>query len=140
MRIRNSRIVALGLALAMSIALWAQNSLTGKWSTAVQVNGQSITIESVYSPQGSYSEVTRAGTLATSQSGTFVFKDGTLTRTVKDWEPKRQWIVDATPGTGHYENTAQPPGGVYRVTFTNPDTAVFTDVNFHGTATFHRAK
>ncbi len=139
--VRSLKVVALWFALATSIALFAQqNSLQGKWTTTIQVNGQRVAIEAVYGPEDRYSEMVRSGSLMTSQSGTFLFRDGTVYRTVKDWEPKRQWITGAAPGTGHWQNTKQPPGGVFRVTFTNADTTVWNDVNTRGSTVFRRVK
>jgi len=139
--VKSLKGVALWFALATSIAVFAlQNSLQGKWTTTIQVNGQHVAIEGVYGPEGHYSEIVRSGSLMTSQSGTFLFRDGTVYRTVKNWEPKRQWIAGAAPGTGHWEDTKQPPGGVFRVTFTNADTTVWDDVNTRGSTTFHRVR
>jgi len=126
------------LALASSTGMLAQqNSMPGTWTATVTLNNQPVSINVVLGPKSSYSQVLRAGQLQTTQTGSWTFENGALTLTVQDWEPKRQWIVDANGG-GHWEATAKPPTSVFRVTFTNANTSVWNDVNTHATVTFHR--
>jgi hypothetical protein len=133
----SAAIVVVSLAFAQSAD--AATSLVGTWQTNFSVNGVSCTMQSIYGSDHTYSEELRCGTLMTHQSGTYVFKGGLLVRTVQDWDPKQQWVVDACVGCGHWQTVAKPPGGSYKVTFVSANTATLHDINMGGSLTMHRA-
>jgi len=124
-------------ALAAPV-LAAQSTFDGTWYSALVVNGQRCTIKLIMSPGRRYNEAIRCGGYMTWQSGNYVFANGTLVRSVVDWEPKQRYVLD-TGYSGHYEANAKPPGGSFRVAFTSPDTMVWRDVQFGGSLTYQRA-
>jgi hypothetical protein len=135
-------IVAASLSLCMTpLPGAAQETLAGSWHGSVTVNGMACTFDRVMTPTGTYSEIERCGSLVTGQRGTYkVFPNHVIGFSVSDWMPKQRYVVDAVPGSGHYEPNAQPPGGTFRYTFTSPDTMVWRDVNFGGTIVYHRVR
>ena len=130
-------MVGLALLLVTQFAS-AQNNFNGSWKSNVVVNGQGCTFNLVMSAGQHYTEMLQCGTLATSQSGTYVFANGTLVRKVTNWAPKQQYVKTATGG--YNQPTAKPSGGSFRVSFTNADTMVWVDVNFGGSLTYLRVK
>ena len=174
MRNMNFRVLAAGGALvAMLVGGKAEaQSFDGQWTASIQVNGVACTF-SLVMDSGRYSEQLRCGPYMTLQSGTYVFQNGVLARTVYDWEPKQHMVVEGRPlgydytcpagaprtadghcprwyggpggnyalGPGqHYEPSAKPPGGTWRVTFLSPDAMNWYDMNFHGNLTYYRAR
>jgi hypothetical protein len=140
-----SRAVALGFALltlaVVPLAAAGQDSFAGVWRGSVTMNGMACTFDRVMTSSGTYSEIERCGSMVTGQRGTYkVFPNHIIGFTVIDWTPKQRYVVDAAPGTGHYEPNAQPPGGMFHYTFTSPNTMVWRDVNFGGTVVFHRVR
>jgi hypothetical protein len=129
------------LILGAPVAGGAQNSFAGTWRGFVTVNGMQCTFDLVMMVNGTYNEMGRCGTLATGQSGTYrAFSNGTLSRTVTNWTPRQRYIVGAQVGTGHWEDNARPPGGTFQVTFSNPNTMIWRDVNFGGSITYRRVR
>ncbi|HXW52322.1 MAG TPA: hypothetical protein VEJ41_10055 [Candidatus Acidoferrales bacterium] len=117
----------------------AGSSLVGTWQTVLSVDGTRCSMQSIYERDGSYSELLRCGSLMTHQAGTYVLRGDLLVRNVEDWAPKQQWVVGACVGCGHWQTTAKPPGGSYRVDFLDANTATLHDLNLGGTVTMHRA-
>ncbi len=117
--------------------LAAQPAFDGTWNSALVVNGQPCAIKLIMSTGQRYSEAVKCGSIMVWQSGTYVFANGTLVRSVVDWQPKQRYVLDSGY-SGHYEANAKPPGGSFRVTFTSPNTMVWRDVQFGGTATYQR--
>jgi len=130
-------LAALIAVLSFAQAASAANSLVGTWQSSFSVNGTGCSMQSVYQSDHSYSELLHCGSLMTHQSGTYVLKNGLLVRSVTDWDPKQQWVVDAYGG-GHYETMAEPPGGSYQVKFVDANTITLHDVNMGGSITMHR--
>jgi len=117
----------------------ADDPFAGTWRGFAATNGMQCQFDLVMTAAGRYFETARCGPYATSQSGRYrVFSNGTLSRVVTTWSPTQHLVVDATPGSSHYEPTSRPPGGTYQYRFTTPDTMVWRDVNFGGTLTFRR--
>ena len=87
-------------------------------------------------PGNRYIENLRCPAGMTSQSGTWVFNQGVLYRTVLDFEPKSRYVLDSGY-SGHYERNAPPPGGAFRITFTSPNSMVWQDLN-GGSVTYVR--
>ena len=110
----------------------------GTWKAGLTLNGQRCIFSLVMGPGERYSELLRCGALMTRQSGTYVFSNSVLMRTVIDWDPKRRYVLD-NGYSGHWEQNAKPPGGSFRVKFTTPDIMVWQDVNFGGTITYKRS-
>jgi hypothetical protein len=140
-----SRAVALAFAslalAAVPLAAAGQDPLAGTWHGSVTMNGMACTFDLVMTSSATYTEIERCGSMTTGQRGTYkVFPHRIVGLTVTDWTPKQRYVVDAAPGTGHYEPNAQPPGGMYRYTFTTPNTMVWRDVNYGGTVVFHRVR
>jgi len=116
----------------------SKSNFNGTWKAPVAVNGMSCTFTLVMSAGQHYSEMLQCGTMATSQSGTYVFSNGKLVRTVTDWAPKTQYVKTATGG--FYQKTARPPGGTFHVTFPSADSMVWVDANLGGSLTYNRVK
>jgi hypothetical protein len=129
--------------VALAFSLWAQlavaQKLDGVWKAALALNGQRCTFNLVNTSGQHYSETLQCGSMMTRQSGTYVFSNGTLVRTVADWDPKQRYVTD-NGYRGHYEPNTKPPGGSFRVNFTSPNAMVWQDVNFGGTITYRRAQ
>jgi hypothetical protein len=118
----------------LPLASSAQDPFAGSWRAFYPVNGMNCRFDLVMVPTGTYHEIAQCGPYVTSQTGTYrVFPNHTIGRTVTDWTPRTQYVV----GSGN-QDTRQPPGGMYRYTFTGPNTMVWRDVNFGGTLTYHR--
>jgi hypothetical protein len=117
----------------------AQNNLDGAWGATLVFNGQPCVFNLVNTAGQHYRETLRCGTMMTSQSGTYVFANGVLVRTVVDWAPKQRYVMD-NGYSGHYESNAKPPGGSFRVSFTSPNMMVWKDANFGGTITYKRTR
>ncbi len=133
-------LAALALC-AVPLASAAQDPFAGSWRAAYPINGMSCQFDLVMTTTGTYNEIDRCGTYVTGQSGTYrVFPNHIVGRSVTDWMPKSHYVVGAAVGTGHYEPSAKPPGGMYRYTFTTANTMVWRDVNAGGTVTFHRVR
>jgi hypothetical protein len=133
-------LIALAVS-ALPAAAAAQMPIAGTWRAVAPVNGIRCTFDRVIVPTGTYSELEQCGPYKTAQSGTYtVFPNHTVSFVVTDWTPRQRYIVDAVPGTGHYETNARPPGGTFHVAFTSPDTMVWRDLNFGGTITFRRVR
>ena len=129
--------VMLGLAAVAHLA--AGQNLMGKWVGSAVVNGERIAFTMTITAGNHYIETAQAGTLMTTQSGTFVFSNGLMVRTVIDWNPKQQLVMDPPTGS-HYVPMAKPPGGSWKVTFPNANTMVLQDVNLKGTLTYQRVQ
>jgi hypothetical protein len=138
--------VALALALAVPAVMSAQ-TLDGKWESVNYVSGQQVRIELVMLAGQRYSETVVSGPYRTLQSGTYVFNGNVLMRSVQDFAPRKQWIVDvvADPYSptgnrlgGHWQDLTTPPGGRFQVTITSADTMFWKDLDFGGSITFHR--
>jgi hypothetical protein len=132
-----------GTAVAFSVVLAAQlaaaQNLMGKWVGSTVVNGQRYSFTMTVTAGNHYIETAQVGTLMTTQSGTYVLANGLLVRTVLDWNPKQQLVVDPPYGS-HDVPVAKPPGGSWKVTFPNTNTMVLEDVNLKGTLTYQRAQ
>lgn len=127
--------------LLLMVASAAAQSFDGTWDGSTTMNGQHITYDCVM--QGNrYSETARMGDLMTKQSGTYVVDGDTLIRSVEDWEPKRVWVTDQNSyeprPNGHWENTAKPPGGSWKVKWVDADTMVWKDVSMGGVVRYER--
>jgi hypothetical protein len=133
------RFVTLAVALLFTVQLAAAQNLDGAWNAALVIKGQRCRFNLVNTTGQHYSEILRCGRYMTRQSGTYVFTNGTLVRTVLDWDPKQRYVLD-NGYTGHYEQNAKPPGGSFKVSFTSPNTMVWQDINFGGTITYQRAR
>ena len=118
--------------------LAAQSTFDGTWNSGLVINGQRCIIKLIMSPGQRYGETIRCGGYMTWQSGTYVFANGTLVRTVVDWQPKQRYVLD-NGYSGHYDANAKPPGGSFRVTLTSPNTMVWRDLQFGGSLTYQRA-
>ena len=128
-------------AVAVPSGALAQDSLIGSWHGAIAMNGMRCAFDRVIAADGTYGEIERCGSMATSQRGTYrLFANNLVSFNVDDWNPKQRYIVGVQPGTGHYESNAKPPGGTFRYTFLSPSTMVWRDVNFGGTITYHRVR
>ncbi len=141
MRNMKSLMVGLGgalVAMLLSGTPAKAQSFEGQWTASVQVNGMACTVWLVMDP-GRYSELLRCGPYMTMQSGTYLYQNGVLVRTVNDWEPKDRVLVGPGGSTQRYEN-AKPPGGTFRVTFLSVDAMNWYDVNFHGNLTYYRTR
>jgi hypothetical protein len=140
LRIAVGLVVAVLVSGALPDAAAAQGTFAGTWHGVAAVNGMSCSFDRVITPAGTYSEIERCGSLATSQSGIYkVFPNQTIAFAVTDWTPKQRYVL--TSGySGHYEANAKPAGGTFRYTFTNPNTLVFRDVNLGGTLTYRRVR
>ena len=131
-------IAVVAALLGAAAPCGAQSPFAGSWTGTVTLNAIRCRFDLVMTADH-YNEVARCGPYATGQSGTYrVFPNGTISRTVTDWTPKSRYLVDAQPGTGHYEQNAKPPGGTFRYTFTNADTMVWRDATYGGTITYRR--
>ena len=132
-----------GLALAVGFAVVAHvavaQNLMGKWEGSTVVNGQRYSFTMTITAGNHYIETAQAGTLMTTQSGTYVFTNGLLVRNVTDWEPKQQMVVNPPYGTRSVP-VARPPGGSFRVTFNGPNTMVLQDTKLKGTLTYQRVQ
>jgi hypothetical protein len=132
-----------GTAVAFCIVLGAQfvaaQDLMGKWVGSTVISGQRYSFTMTVTAGNHYIETAQVGTLMTTQSGTYVFTNGLLVRSVTDWNPKQQLVVDPPYGS-HYVPVAKPPGGSWKVTFPNANTMVLQDVNLKGTLTYQRAQ
>jgi hypothetical protein len=131
-------VVALACVLTAQLAA-AQNKLDGVWKATLVVNGQRCAFNLVHTAGQHYSETLQCGSLMTKQSGTYVFSNGTLVRSVIDWEPRQRYVMD-NGYSGHYELNAKPPGGSFHVSFSSPNTMVWQDVNSGGAITYRRAQ
>jgi hypothetical protein len=137
---------ALGFAVILMLAGWstppassALSPMVGSWHGVATLNGMSCTFDRVITP-GTYSEIERCGTLATSQRGTYrIFPNSTVSFVVQDFTPRRRYVQD-TGYAGHWELNATPPGGTFRYTFVNANTMVFRDVNLGGSLTYRRVQ
>jgi hypothetical protein len=133
------RGVALVFGLAAATQLAAAQNLMGKWVGSAVINGERISFTMTVTAGNHYIETAQMGTLMTAQSGTYVLTNGLLVRSVTDWNPKQQYVLDPPYG-GHYQPLAKPPGGSWKVTFTNPNTMVLQDVNLKGIVTYQRVQ
>jgi hypothetical protein len=139
--------LASSLALSVAVAVLviaipparAASSIVGTWQGNFAANGTPCSVQSIYQSNGTYSELLHCGSMMTRQSGTYVFHDGLLVRSVTDWDPRRQWVVGACVGCGYWETLAKPPGGSYRVNFNGANSMTLHDVNLGGVLTMHRA-
>lgn len=133
------RFAVMSLALvALPVAVSA-GSFTGTWHGALRLNGQSCTIQVVLAPNGSYVQTARCGTVTTEQSGSYkIFPDNEIGFTVVDWEPKTRYVVGSQVGSGHVERNAKPPGGMFKITVTGPNSMVWKDVDYGGAITMIR--
>lgn len=135
---KRAHLTLLSLVLLFSAPVAkAQNKLDGVWNAALFLRGQRCRFNLVNSSGQRYTETLRCGSMMTSQSGTYVLDNGTLVRTVVDWEPKRRYVLD-NGYSGHYEDNAKPPGGSFKVNFISRDTTVWRDVQSGGTLTYRR--
>ncbi|HEX3464257.1 MAG TPA: hypothetical protein VHS78_09455 [Candidatus Elarobacter sp.] len=126
---------------ALPLAGAAQDEFPGTWHATFPMAGMRCAFDLVMTANGTYHEIERCGTIATSQSGTYrIFPNGVISRSVEDWTPKQRYIVGAQVGTGHWETNAKPAGGTFRYRFTSPNAMVWRDVNFGGVITFHRVR
>jgi len=132
------RTTAMLIALVAVPIAAAAVSFAGTWHGVLAMNGQRCTIDVVLAANGSYVQTARCGTLMTQQSGAYKIANGEIGFSVVDWSPKQRYVVDAQVGSGHYETNAKPPGGIFKYTFTGPNTMVWRDVNFGGTITMQR--
>lgn len=133
------RGAAMALYLALAAQLAAGQNLMGKWVGSAVVNGQRISFTMTVTAGNHYIETAQAGSLMTTQSGTYVFTNGLLVRNVIDWNPKQQMVMNPPLGTKSVP-VARPPGGSFKVTFTGPNTMVLQDVNLKGTLTYQRVQ
>lgn len=133
------RLAVVALSFVVAAQLAAAQKLDGVWKASLTLNGQRCYFNLVISPGQNYSETARCGTLMTQQSGIYAYSNGTLARTVIDWEPKDRYVLD-NGHWGHYEPNAKPPGGVFAVTFTSPHAMVWKDIKFGGSITYRRAQ
>ena len=136
--IRLAAAVALVLAVARPLAA-APNPFDGSWQAALVVNGTRCGVQLVMATGQRYSETIRCGGYMTYQAGTYTFANGTIFRTVRDWQPRQRYVLDSGYG-GHYEPNAKPPGGSFRVAFPSPSTMVWRDTNFGGAITYQRVR
>ena len=136
---RGLRGTAVAFCIALAAHFVAAQNLMGKWVGSTVVNGQRYSFTMTVTAGNHYIETAQVGTLMTTQSGTYVLANGLLVRTVLDWNPKQQLVVDPPYGS-HDVPVARPPGGSYKVTFPNAGTMVLPDVNFKGTLTYQRAQ
>jgi hypothetical protein len=136
---RPLRWTTVAFCFLLAAHLAAAQNLMGKWVGSTVINGQRYSITITITPGNHYIETAQSGTLMTTQSGTFVFTNGLMVRSVIDWNPKQQMIVDPPYGS-HSVPVARPPGGSYKVTFPNANTMVLQDMNLKGTLTYQRAQ
>ena len=133
------RGTAVGFSIVLATQLAAAQELMGKWVGSTVINGQRYSFTMTVTTGNHYIETAQLGTMMTTQSGTFVLTNGLMVRSVIDWNPKQQLVVDPPYGS-HYVPIAKPPGGSYKVTFPNANTMVLQDVNLRGTQTYQRAQ
>jgi hypothetical protein len=139
-RFASAFAVAVLATALVPVAGAAQDSFTGTWHATYPMAGLQCVFDLVMTGDGTYRELDRCGTVATSQSGTYrLFPNGVISRSVEDWTPKQRYIVGAQVGTGHWETNAKPSGGTFRYRFTSLNTMVWRDANFGGVIAFHRA-
>lgn len=131
------RVGALTVCLAVAAQVAAAQNLMGKWVGSTVINGQRYAFTMTITAGNRYIETAQMGTLMTTQSGTYVFTNGLLVRSVIDWSPKQQMVMNPPLGTKPVP-VAKPPGGSFRVTFTGANTMVLQDVNTRGTLTYQR--
>ena len=136
---RTLRCAILTVCLAAAAQLAPAQNLMGKWVGSTVINGQRISFTMTVTAGNRYIETAQAGTLMTTQSGTYILANGLLVRNVIDWEPKQQMVVNPPYGTRSVP-LAKPPGGSFRVNFTNPNTMVLEDVNTKGMLTYQRVQ
>ena len=115
----------------------AANSLVGTWRGFAVANGMRLQSDLVLDSRGRFTELTRTGSLMSQRMGKWlILPNGNLRLTVIDWAPKQQCVAPS----GCFP-IRMPPGSQYRVRFTSPNTALFTDVTFGratGTITYRR--
>ena len=119
-------------------------SIEGKWKAIVTVLGISYTWETQFFPKGSYSELIRSPTNESYQTGTYTFDGNRLSRSVKNWEPKKRWIYlcpsdKSLTNCGHWQEHLKPPGGTFEVSFINANEIKIRDINYGGELIFTRS-
>ncbi len=133
------RTTALSIGLIAAPLTATAASFTGTWHGALAINGQRCTIEVTLAPNGSYVQTARCGIVMTQQSGTYkIFPNNQIGFTVINWAPRQRYVVGAQVGSGHFENNAKPPGGLFKITFTGSDTMVWRDLDYGGTISLQR--
>jgi hypothetical protein len=136
---RGIRGTAVAFCIVLSAQFAAAQDLMGKWVGSTVINGQRYSFTMTVTTGNHYIETVQAGTMMTTQSGTFVLNNGLMVRSVIDWNPKQQLVVDPPYGS-HYVPVAKPAGGSWKVTFTSANTMVLQDVNLKGTLTYQRSQ
>jgi hypothetical protein len=131
---RTTAFLCILTCLASGVGL-AANSLVGHWRGAAMVSGRAYAFDLVMQSNGKYSDTVRAGSLMTSDSGTWKIVGGLLHFTVTDWEPKQQCFPQPTG----CRRISQPPGALYRVQFLSPNAMRMQDVNYGGIVNYERA-
>jgi hypothetical protein len=121
-----------------------QNPFVGSWRGAAQVNGATITFNTVMGPDLHYSQQQIMGRYMTTLSGPYAFPAANVVAfQVEDWQPRTLPVYHATGTTGGYytqEPVPRPPGGVFRYKFTSPNSVTLQDTNLGGTVTFNRVR
>jgi len=121
-----------------------QNPFVGSWRGAAQVNGATITFNTVMGPDLRYSQQQIMGRYMTTLSGHYAFPAANVVAfQVEDWQPRTLPVYHATGTTGgllHPGAGARPPGGVFRYKFTSPNSVVLQDTNLGGAVTFNRVR
>jgi hypothetical protein len=135
------RLFCLLASLAILPASAASNPFIGTWQTQTMASGISLTIQIVFSPQGTYSELDNglsptAGHMMTKETGTYgMSAPSTLRLNVINWSPKQQCLAPSgcVP-------IRKPPGTTYHYKFTSATTFSAQDVTFGNgpTLTYHR--
>jgi len=114
----------------------ASNSFIGTWQTTTVMTGaggmkMQVTIQIVFSPQGTYSELDHAGSniynMMTRETGNYLLlAPNTLRLVVTNWDPKQQCGI---VGQGCVP-IRKPPGSALRYRFTSATTFTAQDVTF----------
>ncbi len=115
----------------------AADEMEGVWAGTITISNpfpMQCSVTLTHSAGKHYRELVQCGRYLTSQSGTYVFEQGQLVRTVEDWEPKE--IYDPTTRTN--QKTPKATGGSFLVTFTTPASMTWTDTSLGGVIQFRR--
>jgi hypothetical protein len=129
-------IAAVALLATPAAPAAAANPFVGTWQTTTSVVGaggmrMNVTIQIVFSPQGTYSELDHATSniynMMTRETGNYLLlAPNTLRLVVTNWNPKQQCGI---VGQGCVP-IRKPPGSALRYKFTSATTFTAQDVTF----------
>jgi len=137
-------IIAAGAILTAPMSSGAaSNPFIGTWQASAVVPGaggmkMAVTIQIVFTPQGTYSELDRSYVGLTQETGNYLLMANNILRlVVTNWSPKQQCI----PPTGCVP-IRKPTGSALQYKFTSATAFLAHDVTFGNgmTLTYHRVQ